>query len=442
MLFAYANIVYYFFAGCFIIVLSGGKTMLKIEYDNQLVGSYLNRLILKKYEKVRRFCIAYLKRSGNAKPTDEEIARMQNRMSQIIKGNKSIQTYDLPIFCDLLDASCEQILSAGKCFVPRAGHITNYEIAFSKSIIEWKEYLERDDKLFLNPDEYNKTVIDYAIEFKNYEFLKFLMDKKYIWFVDESKHDCHERTFGFGAGTSIKRRDISHQDCLEYQMHTEENKLRSEVIALAMENNDFETLTRLKAREVPALYQLCTYNNPSVNCQDYYNADVIEKIARSGNKVLDYFSQEFQIVDQFDNKHCFIYPFMQQLLEYSIKMNSEFAGALLQRSIEHNQNVFTKLTIMIGEAFDSSKEYFNCNGHYKVPVESVVKSAMNYFQFDSNDGFLSYMFVEAKYKYPRFCTNVVRVNAKSDDPHINSLIYTLNEYYEQIRYIQPVTSDY
>lgn len=415
--------------------------MFKLENDNQKIGSYLNSLITKKYIKVRRFCIAYLKKSGIEKPTDEEIGKMQNRMSQIIKGNKAIQTYDLPIFCDLLNVSCEQILSCGKCYVPISGHITNYEVAFSKSKKVWKEYLEREDKLFLNPDEYNKTVIDYAIDFKNYDFLKFLMDKKYIWFVDDSKHDCHERAVGFGVGTSIKRRDISHQDCLEYQMHTEENKLRQNVIALAMENNDFETLTELKAREIPALYQLCTYNNPSIKCHDYYNEDVIKEIAKSGDKVLGYFSEDFSITDHFEYEHQFMYPFLSEVLAELIKAKNKYTEVLLRRAIEHNEKVYDKLSKMISEAFEISKGYFN-NDRYKAPVENVIKSAMDFFQFDSEDGFLSYMFTSAKHVHPRFYANIICVDAKSDDLLINSLIDQLNKSYESVRDIQPDISEY
>lgn len=47
--------------------------------------------------------------------------------------------------------------------------------------------MKREDKLFLNCDEYRKTVIDYALEFNNYKFIKYLLDEEYIWFVDNSK---------------------------------------------------------------------------------------------------------------------------------------------------------------------------------------------------------------------------------------------------------------
>lgn len=418
--------------------------MFQLEKNNEKIGAYLNKLIIAKYEKVRKFCIAYIKLSGLDWKDDSMIAKMQNRMSQIIKGNKAIQTYDLPIFCELLNVSCEEILSAGKHFVPISGHVTNYEIAFSKDKATWEKYINRDDKLILNPDEYNKTVIDYALQFKNYEFLKYLMDSNYIWFVDDSKRDCHEMALGFCAGTSIKRRKIGYQDTLgiELQYHSEERGLRQKMIALAMENNDFEMLTSLRAREVPALYQACSYMNPQTKCKDYYNENVIDEIVKASDKILGYFSEDFIITDHFGYTHRFIYPYMHELLKRLIENKNKYAEAILKRAIEHNNCILKKLSEMIDEAFELSKNSFSYGDDYKAPVEVVIKAAMNYYQFDADDGFLSYMFAKSKKDNPRFCANVVCVEAKSNDLLINSLIEELNRLYSAVRNIQPDISKY
>lgn len=418
--------------------------MFQLEKNNEKIGAYLNKLIIAKYEKVRKFCIAYIKLSGLDWKDDSMIAKMQNRMSQIIKGNKAIQTYDLPIFCELLNVSCEEILSAGKHFVPISGHVTNYEIAFSKDKAIWDNYIGRDDKLILNPDEYNKTVIDYALQFKNYEFLKYLMDSNYIWFVDDSKHDCHEMAWGFCAGTSIKRREIGYQDTLgiELQYHSEERGLRQKMIALAMENNDFEMLTSLRAREVPALYQACSYMNPQTKCKDYYNENVIEEIAKSSDKILEYFSEDFIIKDHFGYEHRFIYPYMNKLLKLLIENKNKYAEAVLRRSIEHNKRVFTKLSEMINEAFELSKYPSSYADNYKAPLECVIHDTMCFYQFDPDDSFLSYSFTRAKKDHPRFCANIVCIETQSNDLLINSLMNELNELYEAVYNIQPDISKY
>lgn len=203
--------------------------MFEIEKDNAKIGKHLEKLILLKYGKIRPFCRKYLELSrGNY--DEKELDNMATRMSAIIKGKKSIQFYDLPIFCKLLEVSCEEIITAGQHYEPISGHVTNYEIAFSKDRDKWEKYINRPDKLILNSDEYCKTVIDYALEFKNYDFLKYLMDKNYIWFVDNSKDDGKKyilnRAYRFGAGTSIEKRKFSDTLDADLLDPGKENKLR------------------------------------------------------------------------------------------------------------------------------------------------------------------------------------------------------------------------
>ena len=100
-------------------------------------------LIDNKYESRRAFCRDYISLSGGV-VTDDAVSSMSNRLSQIIKGKKAIQTYDLPYFTDLLGVSCEQILSAGECSVPISNRVTNYSIACSMNTEEWEELTEED----------------------------------------------------------------------------------------------------------------------------------------------------------------------------------------------------------------------------------------------------------------------------------------------------------
>ena len=134
--------------------------------DNKKIGAYLKRIIEKKFISHRQFCRKYLEAVG-VEADNEELRKMGNRLSQILKGTKGVQIYDLPVFTELLGVSCEEILSAGKKkYVPTAAHVTNYDIAYSKDPRVWKEYVEREDKLILNCDEYGKTIIDYIFEFR------------------------------------------------------------------------------------------------------------------------------------------------------------------------------------------------------------------------------------------------------------------------------------
>lgn len=272
--------------------------MFEIEKDNAKIGKHLEKLILSKHKSIRQFCKEYLELSrGNY--DEKELDNMATRMSAIINGKKSIQFYDLPIFCELLEVSCEEIITAGRHYEPISGHVTNYEIAFSKDRDKWEKYINRPDKLILNSDEYCKTVIDYALEFKNYDFLKYLMDKNYIWFVDNSERDCTQQANGFGAGTSIKKRKIYEVDSLDAELmdHIKENRLRQKLIALAIEKEEFHMLDTLRAREVPALYEIAIGFSTETSCEDYYDNMVIEEIV-THNEVLDYFTESKQIINK------------------------------------------------------------------------------------------------------------------------------------------------
>lgn len=178
--------------------------------DSKQIGAYIKKLIYSKYPSQRQFCIEYIKKMGFDETDSEQIRRTTNKVNQIIKGDRAtVQVNDLPFFCELLQVSCEQILSCGDCYRPIKNHITNYEVAFSRNRKEWEAYMNREDNLFLNYDEYGKSVVDYALEFKNYDFIKFLMENGHLGFDDNS---AMGNGISFGLKTDIKRRDIGETD--------------------------------------------------------------------------------------------------------------------------------------------------------------------------------------------------------------------------------------
>lgn len=413
--------------------------MFKYENNNEKIGAYLKKLIEKQYPSHRQFCKAYLIANGT-EVNDEELRKLSNRLSQIIKGKKAIQTYDLPYFTDLLGVSCEEILSCGKSFMPISGHITNYEVAFSKDPKIWEDYSKRPDKLILNPDEYNKTVIDYAIEFKNYAFIKYLMDKGDIWFVDDSKYDCRDRVLEFAAGTNIKRREIGSIDValdVELRYHCEERGIRQSVIALAMENKDFNILSSLRAREIPTLYQICANAGYLItHCCDYYNEDVIDEIAHSNDAVLAYFSDEFQIQDQWKKEHTFVYPFLSKVIEKLVASKSKYAEPVIRKAIEHNKRVFDDLSVIINDYAKCIQDGYL---HWIIySIDDLKKQVMNYFIFIKEDSFVSFSFTTPQQKYGKFCSNVVNANISSNDLLIGSLIKELNKSYNAVQNIESI----
>lgn len=413
--------------------------MFKIK-TNEEIGEFLNYLISQKYSSTRKFCKDYLKLDRRP-VNDDEIRKMANRMSQIIKDSKAIQTYDLPIFTELLDVTCEQILSAGEYCVPKNQRTTNYSIAFSKSKKEWDEYIKREDKLILNPDEYDKTVIDYAIEAGNYKFIKYLMDKEYIWFVSNE----HNNTFfyqTFGAGTSIERRKLGFHDMLQYKLNSEDN-LRMGIIALAVANNDFRTLEMLKAREIPMFYNIVKYSNwRDLDRENVYEPSRLVKIiADASDEIIEYFTTPFEVTDPRPSKdstarsYTFVFPFYSELLSELVKRNHKYTEFALRTAIEHNRNTYEQLKKQIEASVNDGMKYYTyADEKYlaKVKNEILCKTAkeVEFYQKLHILGFSDYRSGNVTK------TNLVFVSKKSSNLIINHLIEDVNSLYDKIIHIQ------
>ncbi len=390
--------------------------------QNPEIGKYLDERIRKKYPSTRQFCVAYLEEEVGTDSVDNyAIGKMANRMSQIINGSKSIQLKDLPIFTKLLDVSCEDILSAGTSRTPLESRTTNYSIAFSKNEAEWESYIKREDKLILNPDEYGKTAIDYALEFKNYDFLKFLVDKGYIWFDSRKDNDY---VLTFGAGTKIKRDPLKIENPLEYRIATED-KLRTDLISLAIENEDIKMLDKLRAREITELYYKIHFLSfPDSDIKNHYNESMIQQIAKSKNqKVIQYFTEEFDICDKVKYKdgnertHIFMFPYLPELIDMMIEYKNPYLDLVLEKTIEHNRKSYEKLRKSVKGIIDNDVIY---NNGWKEDIRF------------SNDGkFLNFRYPLANI----VITNLVFTSKESENPEINFMLRQLNSTYEKIKSI-------
>ena len=412
--------------------------MFRVEKNNLKMGKYLDDLIRQKYDSRRAFCREYIQATGE-EPTNETINNMSNRLAQIVKGNKAIQTYDLPYFCQLLEVSCEQILSAGEYSVPIANRVTNYSIACSKDPAEWEAYINREDKLILNSDEYCKTVLDYALEFGNYEFVKYLMDHNYIWF-DSRKDQDYIQTFG--AGTSIERRRIGYIDYgLEGKLKTED-ELRINLITLAVDRKDFEMLNQLRARENPQLYYHAHYLSGSyVDFDSSYNERMVEHIASSSEEILDYFTDPFEIRDPVRYKdgsnraHTFMFPYISQLLDFLITTNSPFAETALKKAIKHNTETYKRLRELILSVKNDerySAEYMK---------DLWVKVCEQDFDFYDNGNIVAFKAIYSRIHMDGIITNVAHVTKTPATPTLKHLAEELNESYLNIKNLKENIGD-
>lgn len=415
--------------------------------DDKRIGQYLTELIDNKFVSRRKFCTRYLELAKRS-TDDVEIRNMANRLSQILKGTKAIQTYDLPIFSEILGVTCEEILTAGTYYVPRFNRLTNYSVAFSGDEELWERYINCEDKLILNPDEYGKTVIEYAFDFGNYKFLKHLVDKGYIWFVGNDEPNTYSN---FGAGTSIKRRaliDMNNAhgvDLFQYQF-AQSDKFRMQMIALAIQHDDFEMLTQLKAREIPSLYQTSYLVSNLPDCKMYYNEDMVSWASNASKEMLDYFSDEFEITDHFQNKYIFMFPFIAELIDLLVKSKNEYTPVILKKSIQHNKQTYNQIKVLFAAAVEEHIKWCNGGCHKKNGTQiysddyiaklkaDANQIIMSDFSFKENGNIVLFRDLASR---KGIVTNIICVRKESSDKKVQALIDELNVSFEQIRNYQP-----
>lgn len=407
--------------------------------NSKAIGEYISYLINESPEiaSSRDFCRKWLKLEFNMKenetPTEESLRNRENKLSQIKNGKKNIQIYDLPIFSKLLGVSFEQILRADRSDPALPKRVSNYHIAQSKSEKEWQEYIDREDRPILYMDEFGKTIIEYAIEFKNYALIKFLLDKDCIWFDSEGESD-YGIIFGVGAKFQENSSDNSENnaaisaiynpypmDHLHSQL-TDNDWFRMNVIPLACDRGDLEMLRDLRAREIMALYCVANYISrlsPKVN--SHYDASVIKRIADSDNEILEYFTDSFDIqssqncCDKNGKERTFVYPYISQLLDSLIAGGKPFANRALEKMIEHSKATLDKLNGLINDSLQS--ECYDEN------------SWRENYDFYDDGNFVSF---RNKRTYDGIITNIAVVSKKSGDRHTQTLINNLNDIYKQI----------
>lgn len=399
--------------------------------DNEKIGQYLTKRIDERFKSHRQFCIKYLEETGG-QADSERIQKMSNRLSQILKGKKEIQLYDLPLFCRLLEISCENILSAGESHTPASAHLTNYTAAFSKDRRAWEAYVSREDSPILNADEYGKTFIDYALEAENYDLLKYLMDKQYIWFVGTDEKDFFK---GFGAGTSIGKKVFPYPQNLNVLdvLLKMRDELRTNMIALAIRHKDIEMLESLHAREIPTLYQMSLYSSTPNACKQYYNEKLMEALLHSDNKVLEYFSGEFEIKDRIGIPNRFLFPFMGELIERLLQNQNSFAEYMLKDAIRHNQYVYGQLASLLADAVQTRKGLYYDMTNTAAKNDLTKEILKDLYFYDDGDLVSYFALFPGTKKGLR--SNIIRVNTKSTDTMISRQILELNELYDAIHHI-------
>lgn len=366
------------------------------------IGDYLKDMIEQKFGTTSDFCRAYIEVSCTQND-ETKFTNLKNRISSIVNGKKDIQLYDFPVFTKLLDVSCEEILSAGETKTATANRPTNYQIASSHDESLWESCINSEDSIFLNPDEYDKTILDYAFEFKNYPFLKYLVDNEYIWFVEQNPGErCGMSFYG---GTSIKRRPLGNSKTMEAQL-TGNDSLRRKMIVLAIENNDIDMLNEFRAREIPLMYHKLRGAELSV----YYDEDLIEAASRADKSVLDYFSEVITIKPAHgQTPYQCMYPFLGEMIEKLIEKKNPYADTILSRCIEHNKGACEKVKELKDRKYGEGKNTYSMFRLHFYQGNHAIEA----YDMKQNDFIV---------------TNLIRIDTDLNSESINEL----NSYYDKI----------
>ncbi|MEE3439802.1 hypothetical protein [Ruminococcus sp.] len=402
--------------------------------NNQQIGKYLEKLISENFESRRKFCIKVLDVQFNAKPSEEQIANYSNKISQIIKGRKGIQIADLPIYANLLNVSCDEILSCGEKYIPIKNHMTNYQLAFSTDKKVWEKYINVEDSISLNYDEYGKSLIDYAFQFKNYDLVKYLISIDYINITPEKYFsDNVNKGALWVAETSVKQNNKNYvYNPYVYERQTERN-LRTNLIILAIKNKDYKMIERLHAREIPELYGMdytcpIPYGDIIKNYQSYQTEtscidELIETIANSDENMIDYFSSEFNVQSKHNRTNTVMCPYLDKIVEKMLLLNIREVELPIRRITQHNKKMYEKLVKLLDEAHISMCKFGGVE-----PTQKEYRKICKDIVIDKNYNLIAFYNEKKK----GILTDIFRINENSSSPLLRELIKDSNEWYDKI----------
>lgn len=394
---------------------------------NEEIGKYLFKLIDEKSDKFksgRDFCKQYLFLEKGEQPSDDEIQKQANRLSGIKSGKYGLQIQDLGYYTELLEITCEELLSAGKSKPAFPDRYSNYTFAHSTDRGYWERYINNDDKLFLNADEYGKTILDYAFECENYGLIKFLTENNYITIVDNESTKDYVMTF-MPPDKAMKYMSRNANKLNDEIINND--KIRTTVVALAIKKNDKYFLTKLRAREIPALYSVCEYGFSTQfdNFESSYNDKLTNAVANADKEILGYFSEPFSIKSE-HSEGVFIYPFLGRLLDKMISENNKNTVYVLERTLDYNSNVLNELSEKIAQSYIMYKKY--CDD------KEAFSGAVKYFDMNDN-GVFTFMNYDPSdtSNLIKMKSNVICISKRSKDEKVNELISKINKIYFAIK---------
>ena len=266
-----------------------------------------------------------------------------------------------------------------------------------------------------------------------YALLKYLMDHKYIWFVDA---DPKKYILNFGAGTNIQRRDPGEIDNLAYHLSNfseDSDYLRRQMICLALEHRDFEMLETLKAREIPTFYTLMAPGVNDAHLDIFRDDEMIRRIADADDSVIDYFSQEFLIPAQYrpNQSNTFMFPYIGTVAELLIEQNHPCAEAVLKRCAEHNRRFLQNLEKTIDEIRKQKAEMYEPEwwDNRRPSPDDIYQESLKEITFFRKDEIVTSW---CGLSHEGSVTNLVSIECDSKPFRLAPMIDEINETYRKV----------
>ena len=193
-------------------------------------------------------------------------------------------------------------------------------------------------------------------------------------------------------------------------------------------------LTELRAREIPTLYQACSFSCTPAECERYFDEELIEALTNASDEILEYFSKEYEIVDRIGTENRFMFPFISQLISALLETKNDYVQWMLKNAIKHNQYVRNRLADLLEVSADYYRQLYEESLQIESIKTDIVKSIMRDIDFYEDGNLVSYRTVLRK---DGIITNLVKVEGTSDDVQTRRLIQEVNELYEEIRKLVP-----
>jgi hypothetical protein len=232
--------------------------------------------------------------------------------------------------------------------------------------------------------------------------------------------------FNFGASTTLKVRPYEAKT-LKNELY--ENKiLRTQIISLALENNDYDILYEMRAREFPPQFTIATNPLAIIKFAEYYDESFIEAILGSKTKAVQYFCEEYYVESKWQKEEfLWMFPFLDKLIVEAVKKNSSKANMLLDAAIKHNEETYNALKKAILQVAKRMKS----NYHRDQGFQEVIADVLRDFHISEEKNVISFYCFFSR-DSEKVVTNIICADVKSKRSEIQSKINRLNELYSQI----------